>query len=57
MARVRALLRRGQSPRTMIDELRSDRIIVDFRKYEATRDGRPLELTRREFQLLRSLAS
>ncbi len=57
MARVRALLRRGQPARVLIDELRLRDIAVDFRKYEATRGDGHLELTRREFQLLRALAS
>jgi DNA-binding response OmpR family regulator len=57
LARVRALLRRAQPPRTLIDELRVNDAAIDFRKYEATAGGRPLELTRREFQLLRVLAS
>ena len=57
LARVRALLRRAQPVRTLIDELRVGDVMVDFRKYEATRGGRPLEMARREFQLLRVLAS
>jgi len=57
LARVRALLRRAQPPRALIDELRVNDVAVDFRKYEATAAGGPLELTRREFQLLRALAS
>jgi DNA-binding response OmpR family regulator len=57
MARVRAVLRRGQPVRVLIDELRLRDIAVDFRKYEATRGHGRLELTRREFQLLRALAS
>ncbi len=57
LARVRALLRRAQPARALIDELRVNDVAIDFRKYEATAGGRPLELTRREFQLLRVLAS
>lgn len=57
LARVRALLRRAQPVRSLIDELRVNGVAVDFRKYEATAHGRPLDLTRREFQLLRVLAS
>ena len=57
LARVRALLRRAQPPRALIDELRVNDVAIDFRKYEATAGGRPLDLTRREFQLLRVLAS
>jgi DNA-binding response OmpR family regulator len=57
LARVRALLRRAQPPRPLIDELRVNDVFIDFKKYLATDGGRPLELTRREFQLLRVLAS
>jgi DNA-binding response OmpR family regulator len=57
MARIRALLRRSQPAHRLIDELRLRDIAVDFRKYEATRSGRSLDLTRREFQLLQALAS
>jgi DNA-binding response OmpR family regulator len=57
LARVRALLRRAQPPRALIDELRVNDVAIHFKKYEATAGGRPLELTRREFQLLRVLAS
>ena len=57
LARVRALLRRTQPAPALIDELRVHDVFVDFRKYEATRGGRPLGMARREFQLLRVLAS
>jgi DNA-binding response OmpR family regulator len=61
MARVRALLRRSQ-PRAdgaeaLPDELRFDATEIDFRSYEARRDGTPVEMTRKEFAILRYLAS
>lgn len=56
-ARVRALLRRPVAIRGSAEELRFGGVFIDFRKYEATRDGRPLDLTRKEFHLLRLLAS
>jgi DNA-binding response OmpR family regulator len=55
LARVRALLRRAQ--RTVLDELRFDDVVVDFRKYEARRAGVEVDLTRKEFGMLRLLAS
>jgi DNA-binding response OmpR family regulator len=55
LARVRALLRRTQ--RTTLDELRFDDVVVDFRKYEAHRAGVEVDLTRKEFGMLRLLAS
>ncbi len=57
LARVRALLRRSQPVRPLLDELRVDNAVIDFRSYEARKAGLPLEMTRREFQLLRALAS
>jgi DNA-binding response OmpR family regulator len=33
LARMRALLRRAQPPRSLIDELRVNGVVVDFRKY------------------------
>jgi len=61
LARVRAMLRRGQPPSPMLDELAVDDISIDFRRYEARKAGTPtdklLEMTRREFQILRALAS
>lgn len=57
MARVRAILRRSQSPRRMRDELQFDDVIVDFRRYDARRNGAPLEMTRKEFGVLRLLVS
>ena len=61
LARVRALLRRGQPASAMVDELRVDDVFIDFRRYEARQTGvpsdRPFEMTRREYQILRALAS
>ena len=58
MARVRALLRRSQQPREDLpDELRFGDVTVDFRSYEARREGAPVEMTRKEFAILRYLAS
>jgi two-component system alkaline phosphatase synthesis response regulator PhoP len=54
LARVEARLRR-QSPKDTVDAeaYRFGAIQVDFRKAEVTRDGVPLELSAREYQLLR----
>ena len=57
LARIRAILRRSQPPAAMPAELRFDDVVVDFVSYEAHKAGRPLEMTRKEFQLLRFLAS
>lgn len=57
LARVRALLRRAQPHQTLPDELRFADIVVDFRRYEAHKGEKKLELTRKEFGVLRLLAS
>jgi DNA-binding response OmpR family regulator len=57
MARVRALLRRSQPQVELPDELSFGDIAIDFRRYEARRGGEPLEMTRKEFAILRFLAS
>jgi DNA-binding response OmpR family regulator len=60
MARVRALLRRSQPAEAspdLPDDLRFGSTEVDFRSYEARRDGAPVEMTRKEFAILRFLAS
>jgi DNA-binding response OmpR family regulator len=57
MARVRALLRRAHPPRSLPDELRFADVVVDFRRYEARKGDRVLEMTRKEFGILRLLAA
>ncbi len=56
LARVRALLRRGQSADAVPDELEFDDVVVDFRSFEARRGGEVIKLTRKEFGTLRFLA-
>jgi DNA-binding response OmpR family regulator len=60
LARVRALLRRAQSKPAadaLIPALAFDDVEVRFASYEARRAGREVEMTRKEFQVLRYLAS
>ncbi len=56
LARVRALLRRGQSADAVPDELEFDDVVVDFRSFEARKGGEAIKLTRKEFGTLRFLA-
>lgn len=55
LARVRALLRRAPAAAGEVLEFGGCR--VDFARFEATRRGAPLELTRKEFGMLRHLAA
>lgn len=55
MARVRALLRR--SPAGLAATLAFGDVRVDFRRHAAVRSGRAIDMTRKEFALLRFLAS
>jgi DNA-binding response OmpR family regulator len=57
LARVRARLRSTQTGDALPDELRFDDVVVDFRRFEATRRGSPLEMTKKEFGILRLLAA
>jgi DNA-binding response OmpR family regulator len=57
LARIRALLRRAHPPRPLPDEVRFGDVVVDFRSYEAKRGGTPVDMTPKEFQLLRLLAA
>jgi len=57
MARVRALLRRTTAAADLPGELRFGDVQVDFSRYEASRDGRKVDLTRKEFGILRLLAA
>jgi DNA-binding response OmpR family regulator len=57
MARIRALLRRTSSTSSLPAILRFGQVEIDFRRYAAHRRGKPIEMTRKEFALLRFLAS
>ena len=58
LARVRALLRRTQTPRAALpDTLAFGDVEIDFRSWEARRAGKPLEMTRKEFSVIRLLAA
>lgn len=57
LARIRAHLRRTQPFKKQPDRLQFDDVTVDFLRYEARKGGRLLELTRKEFGILRLLAA
>lgn len=53
LARIEAKLRRAPARTSSVDGHRFGDIHVDFRKAEVMKGGKPLELSAREFQLLR----
>ena len=57
LARIRALLRRARPIKRLPDELRFDNIAVDFRRYEARKGDQTVDMTRKEFGVLRLLAA
>ena len=59
LARVRALLRRasGEKAERLPDHLRFGDVVVDFRRCEALKRGAAVDLTRKEFGVLRLLAA
>jgi two-component system alkaline phosphatase synthesis response regulator PhoP len=56
VARVRALLRRTEDPSAEAECLRIGDLEVDFKRFQATKRGQPVEFTPLEFQILRLLA-
>lgn len=56
-ARVRALLRRSEAASTPPDTLSFGDVVVDFPQYTARKGDQPVEMTPKEFGVLRHLAS
>ena len=56
IARVKALLRRTQNTQE-INSVQFDDVVIDFRAYKAERNQCPLELSAREYRLLRYLVA
>jgi DNA-binding response OmpR family regulator len=57
LARVRAIVRRTHPPAPLPDTVEFGDVSVDFRRYEASKAGRRVEMTRKEFGVLQYLAS
>ncbi len=57
IARVHAVLRRSKPETPELDDVVFGDVVVDFRAKTATKAGKPLHLTAREFALLRLLAA
>jgi DNA-binding response OmpR family regulator len=56
-ARMEAILRRQGAPPSEDDVFRFGDVEVDFAELKATKNGKPLELTPREFKLLRQFVA
>ena len=56
-ARIRAVLRRASPAGGSENVLRVGELVIDIRAHDATLAGRPLDLSRKEFDLLAHLAS
>src|ERR1019366_812984 len=52
LARVKALLRRHKRVLDKVEAVEFDNIKIDFRRMEASRSGKAMELTPKEFQIL-----
>jgi len=59
LARIRAILRRVQKsrPEELPDELKFGKVVVDFRRFEARKEGKNLNLSRKEYGVLRLLVA
>ena len=57
LARVRALLRRTQAAAPSIDVLQFEDTSIDFKRYEAQKAGAQIDMTKKEFGVLRYLAA
>lgn len=55
VARIRAILRRGKARSRTVEQYRFGEIEVDFKKFTTTRNGSTIDLTAREYALLRFL--
>src|SRR5438270_8590297 len=55
LARVRAQLRRATNGVRTLESYKFADVELDFRKYRAARGGRPIDLSPREFELLKCL--
>jgi DNA-binding response OmpR family regulator len=59
LARIQAIFRRAANAKSgpLPEELRFEDVTVDFLRFEARKAGRPLEMSKKEFGVLRLLAA
>ena len=56
MARVEAVLRRASKPAEQVESAEFGDVVVNFKTFEALKAGRPLELSPREFKMMKYFA-
>jgi DNA-binding response OmpR family regulator len=59
LARIRALIRRVDLAKTgsLPAELRFDEVVIDFKRFETHKSGKAIEMSRKEYGILRLLAA
>jgi DNA-binding response OmpR family regulator len=57
LARIRAILRRIQQQVKLPESLHFDNVSIDFKRFEAMKNGKILKLSRKEFGVLQLLAA
>jgi two-component system alkaline phosphatase synthesis response regulator PhoP len=55
LARIEAVLRRAARRIEKVDDYRFGDVLLDFKKHEATKGGAPIDLSPREFRILKYL--
>jgi DNA-binding response OmpR family regulator len=55
IARIKAILRRAKEKEKLPDTLKIGSLVIDFSKIRVSVKGKPVELTAKEFELLRTL--
>ncbi len=55
LARINAMLRRSSTNSTIPDQFQFGNIEINFRKYEASKQGKTLKMSPREYEILRYL--
>ena len=56
MARVEAVLRRASKPAEAVEGVRFGDVEINFKTFEASKGGRPVELSPREFKMMKYFA-
>jgi two-component system alkaline phosphatase synthesis response regulator PhoP len=55
-SRIKAVIRRHEEPHVPVETFKAGGLVIDFVRFEASRDGIPVSLTATEFRMLQVLA-